>query len=111
MGRTCAGAWVNAPVSSAPRAYFDCSSRAIPYIPAPLCAPAALLVVFAAAAGSVYTVLQKPLLTRYTPLQYTSYVVWTGAAMLLVFAPGLLRAIQEAPRPATYAVVYLVQAS
>ena len=59
--------------------------------------PAALLVVFAAAAGSVYTVLQKPLLTRYTPLQYTSYVVWTGAAMLLVFAPGLLRAIQEAP--------------
>ncbi len=69
--------------------------------------PAALLVIFAAAAGSVYTVLQKPLLARYTPLQYTSYVVWTGAAMLLVFAPGLVDAIRDAPRTATYCVVYL----
>jgi drug/metabolite transporter (DMT)-like permease len=69
--------------------------------------PAALLVIFAAAAGAVYTVLQKPLLTRYTPLQYTSYIVWTGAALLLVFAPGLLTAVRDAPRSATYAVVYL----
>ena len=69
--------------------------------------PAALLVVFAAAAGAVYTVLQKPLLQRYRAVEYVSYVVWSGTAMLLVFAPGLVAAVRTAPLSATGAVVYL----
>jgi drug/metabolite transporter (DMT)-like permease len=69
--------------------------------------PAALLVVFSAAAGSVYTVLQKPFLTRYRPVEYVSYVVWSGTLMLLVFMPGLADAVRHAPMRATGAAVYL----
>lgn len=69
--------------------------------------PAAALVVLSAAAGSVYTVLQKPFLRRYRPIEYVSYVVWAGTAMLLVFLPGLLTAVRHAPLGATGAVAYL----
>ena len=69
--------------------------------------PAALLVVFAAAAGSVYTVLQKPFLRRYRPIEYVSYIVWSGTTMLMVFAPGLADAARHGPLGATGAAVYL----
>ncbi len=69
--------------------------------------PAALFIVCAAIGESVYFVLQKPHLTRYSGLQLTTYTIWTGTVCMLVFLPGLVRQVQAAPVGATLAVVYL----
>ncbi len=67
----------------------------------------ALLVLLAAVAQSLYSVGQKPLLTRYTALECTSYVVWTGTLFLLIFSPGLLAELRAAPLQVTLAATYL----
>ena len=69
--------------------------------------PAALIVLGAALAQSLFFVGQKPYLARYSALQFTTYAIWAGALCLLVFAPGLDRAIAAAPLTATLAVVYM----
>lgn len=69
--------------------------------------PYALLVLAAALCGSVYFVLLKPLLARYSPLELSTYAIWAGTLMLLVFLPGLPRAIAQAPLSTILAVVYL----
>jgi drug/metabolite transporter (DMT)-like permease len=67
----------------------------------------ALLVLAAAISQAVYSVAQKPLLKRYTPLQFVSFSVWTGTLFLLVFTPGLLAQAPLATPQATLAVVYM----
>lgn len=67
----------------------------------------ALLVLAAALAQALYSVLQKPLLQRYSPLQFTSYAIWTGTALMLFFLPGLLRQIPSASLSSSLAVVYM----
>ncbi len=69
--------------------------------------PSAVLVLVAAVAQSLYSISQKPLLKKYTPLQVTSYAIWTGTLFLLVFAPNLLQQVQTAPLNSTLAVVYM----
>ncbi len=69
--------------------------------------PAALLIVVAAVAESIYFVLQKPYLARYTGLQLTTYTIWTGTVCMLGFLPGLIRQVPAAPPEATLSVVYL----
>ena len=69
--------------------------------------PSALLVLVAAVAQSLYSISQKPLLKKYTPLQVTSYAIWTGTVFLLFFLPNLLEQVQAAPINATLAVVYM----
>ena len=69
--------------------------------------PRALVILAAALAQSIYSVGQKPLLKRYSPIQFTTYAIWFGTLFLLVFAPGLPQAIQAAPADALVAVVYL----
>lgn len=69
--------------------------------------PAALLIVVAAFGESVYFVLQKPYLKRYTGLQLTTYTIWTGTLCMLVFLPGLIRQLPSAPVASTLSVVYL----
>jgi drug/metabolite transporter (DMT)-like permease len=69
--------------------------------------PRALVILAAALAQSIYSVGQKPLLKRYSPIQFTTYAIWFGTLFLLVFAPGLPQAIQAAPVSALAAVVYL----
>lgn len=69
--------------------------------------PRALIVLSAALAQSLYFVGQKPLLTRYKALEFTTYAVWAGACFLLVFLPGLPEEVKTAPFSATLAVVYL----
>jgi drug/metabolite transporter (DMT)-like permease len=66
-----------------------------------------LWVLLAATAQSAYFVLQKPLLTRYRPLELTTLAIWAGTAFLLPFLPGLLAAVPRAPLAPTLAVVYL----
>lgn len=48
----------------------------------------ALWVLGAAVAQAIYVVLQKPLLRRYSALQFTTYAIWAGTLGLLIFAGG-----------------------
>lgn len=70
-------------------------------------APGAWLVLLAALSASLYLVLQKPYLRRYTPLQITAYAAWLGLLPMLVFLPGLLVTLPSAPLSATLPIVYL----
>jgi drug/metabolite transporter (DMT)-like permease len=52
--------------------------------------PSALLILIAAVGQALYTTFQKPLLRRYSPLQFTTYAIWAGTFCLLPFLPGLI---------------------
>jgi drug/metabolite transporter (DMT)-like permease len=67
----------------------------------------ALLILLAAISTSLYSVLQKRFIKRYTPLEFTTYVIWAGTLPMLVFFPSLIRSVQTAPISATAAVLYL----
>jgi drug/metabolite transporter (DMT)-like permease len=67
----------------------------------------ALLVLAAAVSQAIYSVIQKPILKRYRPIQLTSYAIWAGTAMLLFFLPGLIRDLPSARPDATLAVLYM----
>jgi drug/metabolite transporter (DMT)-like permease len=67
----------------------------------------ALLVLAAALAQAIYSVIQKPFLKRYSPIQITSYAIWAGTVFLLAFLPGLVREIPSASLDSTLAVVYM----
>ncbi|MCJ7738530.1 MAG: EamA family transporter [Anaerolineae bacterium] len=67
----------------------------------------AMLILGAAVATAVFSVVQKRLLEKYTALQVMAFAMWTGTALMLVFSPGLLSAVRSAPLKATLVVVYL----
>jgi drug/metabolite transporter (DMT)-like permease len=67
----------------------------------------ALPILLAAVSTSVYFVLQKPLLKRYSPFEVTTYTIWAGTVFLLVFMPGFAGAVAAAPIRSTLAAVYL----
>jgi drug/metabolite transporter (DMT)-like permease len=69
--------------------------------------PGAALVFLAAIATSVYFIVSKRPLRRYTALEFTSYAIWAGTVPMLIFAPGLITQMAEANSEATWAVVYL----
>jgi drug/metabolite transporter (DMT)-like permease len=57
--------------------------------------------------ASVCSVIQKRYMARYSAMDLTAYSIWGGAALLLVFAPGLMTAVRASPPDATLAVIYL----
>lgn len=67
----------------------------------------ASLILLAAICISSFTILQKPYLRKYSALQLTTYIIWTGTIFLLPFLPSLIKTIPTAPISATIAVVYL----
>lgn len=69
--------------------------------------PGVGLILLAALTSSVYIVIQKPLLARYTALEFTAYTIWAGTVLLLVFLPGLPRSLASSPASATLSAVYL----
>jgi len=68
---------------------------------------AALFVLVAAVAQGGFFAFQKPLAIRFGAMAYTTYTLWAGTLMLLVFSPGLVEQVQHAPLDATLAVVFL----
>ena len=66
-----------------------------------------LFVLLAALCQSLYFVLQKPLLKRYSSFQVVSYAMWLGTACLLIFLPSLPGAIRTASLASSLAVIYL----
>jgi drug/metabolite transporter (DMT)-like permease len=69
--------------------------------------PAALLILLSAVSTAAYFVVSKPLLARYSPLPFTTYVIWLGMLPMLLWAPGLAEQLPAAPASATLAVLYL----
>lgn len=69
--------------------------------------PSALLILAAAIAQAAYTTFQKPLLKKYSALQFTTYAIWAGTLCLLPFAPGLIQQMQTASTSSTLAVIYM----
>lgn len=69
--------------------------------------PAAALILLSAVSTAAYFVVSKPLLRRYRPLQFTTYVIWCGTLPMVLWAPGLMAQLPMAPPSATLAVLYL----
>jgi len=69
--------------------------------------PGAALVFVSAIATSVYFIVSKRPLRRYTALEFTSYAIWAGTVPMLIFAPGLITQMAGANPEATWAVIYL----
>lgn len=69
--------------------------------------PRIFLIVLAAASSSVYLVLQKPYLKRYSALEFTTYVMCVGTLFMLVFSREALDGLSSAPISTTFAAVYL----
>jgi drug/metabolite transporter (DMT)-like permease len=69
--------------------------------------PAAALILLSAVSTAAYFVVSKPMLARYRPLAFTTYVIWCGTLPMLLWAPGLMAQLPAAPAASTAAVVYL----
>jgi len=61
----------------------------------------------AAIAGSVYAVMQKPLLKRYHPIEVVAYSIWFGTLMMMFYLPALSADMHTAPMSATIAAIYM----
>ena len=67
----------------------------------------ALLVLLAAHAGAAYATTLKRYLSKYGVLRTTTYAIWTGTALMLIYLPGLWQEMQTATTSGTVAVIYL----
>jgi drug/metabolite transporter (DMT)-like permease len=67
----------------------------------------AALILLAALSTSIYFVVQKPYLEKYGALAFTTYAIWAGALLTLVYLPGLVSQARTAPLGTTLAMVYL----
>ena len=67
----------------------------------------AALILLAALSASVYFVAQRPYLEKYGALAFTTYAIWAGTLLTLVYLPGLVSQAQTAPQGTTLAMVYL----
>lgn len=66
------------------------------------------LVLVATLATSLFFVLQRPYLRRYSPFQMTAIGIWAGTALMAaIWLPGLTQAIRHAPLAPTLAIVYM----
>ena len=69
--------------------------------------PRAFVILVAALSSSIYFIFQKPYLEKYGALAFTTYAIWAGAILTIVFLPGLLSQVQTAPLDTTLALAYL----
>ncbi len=56
---------------------------------------------------SIYSVMQKPLLRRYSAIEFTTYAILAGTFFLFFFAPKALFSISTASFGANLAVIYM----
>jgi drug/metabolite transporter (DMT)-like permease len=69
--------------------------------------PQALIILAAAVMSALHIILQKHFLGRYGPLEFTSYTIWFGTALMLPFGSGFVHTLRAAPVSVTLAIVYL----
>jgi len=70
----------------------------------------ALLILASALSTSIYIVMAKPLLKRYSSIEVTTYIIWAGTIFLFFFSKKWLHAIQINPLHSTLLIVYLALA-
>jgi len=66
-----------------------------------------LFVFIAAISTSIYFVVQKPLLVKYSSLEVVTYAIWFGTLAMLPGLVGIRGEIESASISSTMAVVYL----
>jgi len=66
-----------------------------------------LFVFIAAISTSIYFVVQKPLLVKYSSLEVVTYAIWFGTLAMLPGLVGIQGEIESASISSTMAVVYL----
>lgn len=66
-----------------------------------------LFCLLATLASGLYSVLQKPFLTKYNANDVTVFIIWGATLALLIYFPDMLRDMHTAPWHATWAVIYL----
>ncbi|HWZ84466.1 MAG TPA: DMT family transporter [Terriglobales bacterium] len=69
--------------------------------------PQALIILAAALTSSVYMIMQKHYLGRYSALEFTAYSIWFGTLLMLPFSRGFVHSVRVAPISATLSVIYL----
>ncbi|WP_376794829.1 DMT family transporter [Thermogemmatispora sp.] len=69
--------------------------------------PGALLVLGASLCESIYFIVQKRYMRRYSSSEMTAYTMWAGTLFMLPFAPALWHDWSQAQPMATLAIVYL----
>ena len=57
--------------------------------------------------GAIYAICYKILAHKYHPIELTSFAIWSGTLLLLIYSPSLWGEIKTAPFSATLAVIYL----
>ena len=67
----------------------------------------AMLVFMATLCISIYSVIQKPLLQRYTAIQFTTYAIWAGTLFLILFVPRAIISTLHAPLGPTLSIIYM----
>ncbi|MCI0601789.1 EamA family transporter [bacterium] len=67
----------------------------------------AILIALAALCYAASVILQKPLMKRYEPAAFSSYLIWSGSVLLLPFIPGAVSRANEASITTSGAIVYL----
>lgn len=67
----------------------------------------AMLIFASMIALSLYSVLQKPLLEKYSAIEFTTYAIWTGTACLFFWVPQSVLSVAGAPLYPTLAIAYL----
>ena len=67
----------------------------------------ALLILVAALSQSIYFILQKSLLSRYSAFELLCYSIWAGTIFLLPFSGGLFHSIQLSSIQSNLSVIYL----
>lgn len=65
------------------------------------------LVFFATISTSFFFVYQKPLLTKYHPIDLVAYLTWAGTIPMLVFLPGLFDTLRHATVEANLSAIYV----
>lgn len=65
------------------------------------------IIVISAFTGAVYSLMSRHYLQRYHPVAVTSWIIWGGTLMLMMFFPALAGEILQANSQATLAVIYM----
>jgi drug/metabolite transporter (DMT)-like permease len=67
----------------------------------------AVFVLIASFSIAIYGVFQKPLLKKYTSLEFATYAMLAGTFFMLIFTPGFVDEVQASPPSAILTVVFL----
>lgn len=67
----------------------------------------ALAILGAALASALYSLGQKPLLKRYSPLQIVTYAIWCGTLLLMPLGGGVIERVRHVSLPTILSIIYM----